>query len=72
MSVQYLMPDASAVKSVFGMVFGDEVAVDSCDTPDLEGQYQATYIDREDKLVALCYGDLELVAFSGAALSIGV
>lgn len=69
MTAQYIMPESEAMVSLLSIIFGDDVEVGNCDTPDFTDQYQATFIDPEDKLVALCYSDIDFVAYSGSALS---
>lgn len=69
MSIKYVVPPAEAVKSLLGIIFGDEVTVGACETPEFNDHYTATFLDRDDQLVALCHSDIEFVAYSGSALS---
>ena len=66
--MDYVMPDAQAVKSLLSMIFGDDLTV-SESPAELGGKTVATFIDDDDKLVALCACDREFIGYSGGALS---
>lgn len=68
MSNNFLMPTPDSTKEILSMVLGDGLAINN-EENDSENGYIATYIDDEDKLVALCTCDLPFVAYSSAALS---
>ncbi len=69
MSTTYLIPTSESVSSLLGIIFGDDLSASECDSPELNDRYVATFIDGDDKLVALCVSDKEFVAYSGAALA---
>lgn len=69
MSSNYVIPTEKSVASLLAMIFGDGLGVNDGDAADLNSQHVATFIDDEDKLVAICACDKEFVAYSGAALS---
>ena len=69
MSTTFVIPEEAAVKDLLGIVLGDDLGVAGGDAGDMAAQYIATYIDDEDKLVAVGGGDVNLVAYAGAALS---
>ena len=69
MSTTYVMPTPKAVSDLLAMIFGGDLDVSDCDAPDFDGQHVATFIDDDDRLVALCLCDKQFVAYSGAALS---
>jgi len=63
------MPAPDAISELLCMVFGDGVKTSKGKEESAKGSYIATYVDDEDKLVALCACDLSFVAYSSAALS---
>ena len=69
MSNRYIAPTANAMVDMLAMVFGEGVEVSNDDDTELAGKHAATFLDDEDKLVALCVCDLPFVTYSGAALS---
>ena len=69
MSTNYVIPNPKSVSGLLAMIFGDGVIVKDQEAPDFSGQHVATFIDDDDKLVAVCACDKEFVAYSGAALS---
>lgn len=69
MSTNYVIPTPQSVSSLLAMIFGGQPGVSDSQAPELSGQHVATFIDDDDKLVALCACDKQFVAYSGAALS---
>lgn len=69
MSTTFEVPDEKSVSGLLSFIFGDDLKVDAAADTDFSGQHVATFIDDQDKLVALCLCDKEFVAYSGAALS---
>ncbi|MFK8018464.1 MAG: hypothetical protein AB8B86_01735 [Pseudomonadales bacterium] len=69
MSHQYVEPNAKSVKTLLEMLFGDDLAVNDADYHEVPKPYVATYIDADEKIVAMCICDLALVARAGAAFS---
>ena len=69
MSTSFVKPTPDAVNTLLAMLFGEELGVSASDAGDLAAQHIATFVDDEDKLVALCACDQHFVAYSGAALS---
>ena len=51
------------------MILGDKLDVSECVPINLGGQHAATFVDDDNKLVALCICDNHFVVYSGAALS---
>ena len=69
MSSRYVVPDTAAVSKLLEIIFGDDIAVSDNTSSDLADKHVATFIDREDKLVAFCACDKPYVGYSGGALS---
>ncbi|MEL7312322.1 MAG: hypothetical protein AAFN07_12470 [Pseudomonadota bacterium] len=69
MSTTFVLPEQGAVADLLGIVLGDGLGVNAGDAESFDGQYVATYIDDNDKLVAIGGGDPAFVAYAGAALS---
>ena len=69
MSSSFITPSPSAISSLLAVIFGENITVSGCEPLELNSQHVATFIDDEDKVVALCACDIEFVAYSGAALS---
>ncbi len=69
MSTIYEIPTPPATTDLLSVIFGDGLSTASMDAPGTDGRYVATFINREDELVALCVCDKPFVAYSGAALS---
>jgi len=69
MSTKFEIPTPQSVTALLAMIFGEDLSSSKCDAPDLAGNYVATFIDDDDRLVGLCVCDKEFVAYSGAALS---
>lgn len=69
MSASFVTPDGNAVAKLLETIFGNGLAVSDSDSPDVSDKHTATFIDDEDKLVAVCVCDKSFVAYSGAALS---
>lgn len=69
MSTTYITPDATSVAQLLEMMYGDDLAVKDAAAADFSGQYTATFLSDDDRLVALCTCDNAFVAYSGAALS---
>jgi hypothetical protein len=63
------MPTPQAISRLLSMIFGNELNVSDCASPELGSQHVATFIDDSDQLVALCVCDKSFVAYAGAALS---
>lgn len=69
MSARFVVPDSDSVSKLLGIVFGDEISVAENESSGIESKNVATFIDREDNLVAVCACDQPFVGFSGGALS---
>lgn len=69
MSTNFVIPEKGAVADLLGIVLGDDLGVNPEDAENLDGQFVATYIDDDDKLVAIGGGNPAFVAYAGAALS---
>ena len=69
MSTTFVVPETTAVAELLGIILGDGLGVSGADANDFSDQYVATYIDDNDKLVAIGGGDPAFVAYAGAALS---
>lgn len=69
MSTSYLMPTCQSITAILEMVFGSGLSVQEGAAPGAAECFAATYVNREDNLVALCLCDLPFVAYSGASLS---
>lgn len=67
--MNYVTPKADEISSLLGMVFGENPKVVESDDQKLDDKYIAPFINRDNKLVAYCAGDLPCVIFSGACLS---
>lgn len=66
----FKLPSEESVISLFSMLFGKDVESKECDSLDTK-KTTATgvYTDNDGKVQAICVFDLELSAFSSAALS---
>lgn len=69
MSKRYVAPDPAAISKLLGIIFGEDIVVSENSSADLSNKHIATFIDREDELVALCACDKPCVGYSGGALS---
>lgn len=69
MSKRFVKPYTERVRALLAMIFGDELEANECDVPDFSNKYVATFVDDEDKLVALCICDQQFTTYSGAALA---
>jgi len=69
MSNSFVTPTPTEISSLLAVIFGENISVSDSEPLDLNSQHVATFIDDEDKVVALCACDIEFVAYSGAALS---
>lgn len=69
MATDYVMPDTQSIASILEMIFGEGVEVTDAEVIDFDDKHVATFMSREQELVALCACDLPFVAYSGAALS---
>jgi len=69
MSENYITPTPESVTSLLAMIYGDDLGTTIIEVSDVNGSRIATFINDEDKLVAICICNLEFVIFSGAALS---
>ena len=66
----YVVPDTNSLLKILSVVYGDDLEVAPADEAALNGRYSATYVNDDDKIVALCACDEELVAYTGAALTL--
>lgn len=62
-------PTVDDVKKLLAMMYGDDLSVEEDVVEEFKGRHIATFLDDDDDLVAVCACDLDLVAYSGAALS---
>lgn len=69
MSKKFIMPAPDAISELLCMVFGDGVKTSKGKEGSAKDSYIATFVDDDDKLVALCASDLPFVAYASAALS---
>ena len=69
MSGNYITPTPQSVTSLLAMIYGVDLRASSCDLAEVSGEFLATFINEDDKLVAFCICDLKFVTYSGAALS---
>ena len=69
MSNLYVEPTDESIGALLEKVFGEGIGTSDDSSADFDGRYVATYLDDEDKLVAVCACDLPFVVYSGAALS---
>ena len=69
MATTFVVPDAPAVTNLLNVVFGDGLAVANGSAEELADRHVATYVDDDDKLVAVGVCDKPFVAYSGAVLS---
>ncbi len=69
MSKQYVVPGTRATTELLAMIFGNEISVAKGEATEISDSHVATFIDDDDKLVAICACDKQFVAYSGAALS---
>ena len=69
MSTRFEVPNSSAVTDLLGIIFGEDISVSDSESKELDSKHIATFIDREDNLVAVCACDKPFVGFSGGALS---
>ena len=67
--MNYVEPTPNSVVDLLEIIFGEGVVATPIDEPFGDGDYTATYIDPEDKLVAMGASDPHFVAYSSAALS---
>lgn len=67
--MSYVIPDEKAVNELLSIILGDGLSVTANDSPEFESRYIATFINDENKLVAVCASDLPFAGFSGAALA---
>lgn len=65
----YILPNAEQTADMVGMLYGTEIGVEITDDSAFTKAYSATYIDKQDQLVALCECNPEMVIYGGAALS---
>lgn len=69
--MSYELPNNKSIAELLAMIFGEDIGVSDCDGSGkgFNEQHVATFLDPDDKLVAICACDLAFVAYSGAALS---
>ena len=65
----YVVPDARSLQKMLAVVFGDGLEVTATDACALAGRYGATYVNDDNRIVALCACNAKFVAFAGAALT---
>ncbi|MEO0574282.1 MAG: hypothetical protein AAF004_02380 [Pseudomonadota bacterium] len=69
MSTRFVVPDGEAVGELLSIVLGDGTSAADASVTDFSGYYAASYIDDDDKLVAVGICNTPFVFYSGAALS---
>lgn len=67
--MKQVIPDADSVAQLLAMIFGEDINVVDASADDFSDHHVATFVSREDQLVAISMCNLEFVAYSGAALS---
>ena len=65
----FLTPDKAGLDRMLGMVVGEDAAAEPRADEAIEESHHALFIDREDKLVAICSCDMHAAAALGCALS---
>lgn len=67
--MSYEVPTSDSVTKLLSLILGDNLKTTEHDPSASEDKFIATFIDREDKLVAVCASDLPFASYSGAALA---
>ena len=67
--MSYVIPDPDAINNLLSIILGDGLDISENDSPEFDSRYIATFVNPENKLVAVCSSDLPFAGYSGAALA---
>ncbi len=67
--MNYGKPTTEAIVKLLEMIFGPEIDVTESKDSLEDNVNGATFIDKDNNLVAMCFSDMPFTAYSGAALS---